>query len=255
MSHDNDPTERTASPTPSDEESTADPPEWAKRRARELAATIDDPDAPDGAGGVAGDRAPDATDGASDDRAPDVPADAVDEAERLTRLARNATDESAASAYRARREAIADDHGYTSRVRDEDDTLVLYPDEWVADGTVRIDRIEDTDRAVEVSLSGPGDPDRYREVAAYNDAVVDAIEATAPDETVDAHAATARSLAAFASNHYVRRVDDLTPDMRTEFREEYLPRNGWPTDEQRALLSATLELVDRVAADVDDPVQ
>ena len=236
-----------------------EPPEWAKRQARELAAANADVDE-----AVTGDATVDDVpvvdptdehdrDDREDDRVPDVPVEAVEEAERLTRLAREAIDEEAARAYRTRRDRLADEHDYTTRLREDDDTLVLYPEEWVDDGTVQFDRIEDTDRAVEASLSGPGDPDRFREIAAYNDAVVGAVEAAAPADTTETHVATARSLAAFAGNHYVCRLDELTPDMRAEFREEYFPRNGWPTDEQRALLSASIELVERVAADVDDP--
>ncbi|OYR58287.1 DUF7108 domain-containing protein [Halorubrum halodurans] len=219
-----------------------EPPEWARERARELMAADDaDGNDPDG------DRPDPNEDGA--DRIPDVPVEVVDEAERLTRLAREATDSAAAAGYRDRRDALVADHGYTPRLREEDDTLVLYPEEWMASGTVQLDRIEDTDRAVEVSLSGPGDPDRYREVAAYNDAVVDAVA-----ERADAvHAETAESLAAFMSNHYVRAIDDATPEMRAEFREEFFPRNGWPTDEQRAALEESLETIERVAADLDEP--
>ncbi|WP_418281258.1 DUF7108 domain-containing protein [Halorubrum sp. DTA98] len=231
----------------SDNNDAEEPPEWAKRRARELAnATVDGDETTDD-----GNNGPDA-DEADADRVPDVPVDAVDEAERLTRLAREAADPDETEHYRERRDSLADDYGYTPRVRDEDDTLVLYPDEWVEDGTVRFDRIEDTDRAVEVSLSGPGDADRYRAVAAYNDAVVDEVAEIAPKADVETHAATARSFAAFMSNHYVRTVDDASPDVLAEFREEYFPRNGWPTDEQRALLDRSLDLVETAAAEVDD---
>jgi len=215
-----------------------EPPEWAKERAREVMA--------------AEDAESDAADGASDDdddRVPDVPVEVVDEAERLTRLARRTEDDAAADFYRERRDDLVAGHDYVPRLREDDDTLVLYPDEWMEDGTVRLDRIETTDRAVEVSLSGPGDADRYREIAAYNEAVVDAV-ADAHDEV---HAATARSFAAFMSNHYVRAVDDATPEVREEFREEYLPRNGWPTDEQLAAVEESLTVIETVAADVDGP--
>lgn len=158
-------------------------------------------------------------------------------------------DEAAAAFYRERRDELVTDHDYVPRLREEDDTLVLYPDEWMDDGTVQLDRIETTDRAVEVSLSGPGDAGRYREIAAYNDAVADAV-ADAHDAV---HADTARSFAAFMSNHYVRAVDDATADMRAEFREEYFPRNGWPTDEQLAVVDESLDAIESVAADVDGP--
>jgi hypothetical protein len=209
-----------------------EPPEWAKERAREIAG-----------GGAERD---DTGEGA-DARVPDVPPAVVDEAERLTRLAREAVDPAAAEHYRERRDALAADHAYTPRLREEDDTLVLYPDEWMASGTVQLDRIENTDRAVEVSLSGPGDADRYRAVADYNDAVVEAVA----ERAGDVHAATARSFAAFMSNHYVRTVDDATPEMRAEFREEYFPRNGWPTDEQLAVLEESIATVESVAEELD----
>ncbi|CDK40556.1 uncharacterized protein BN903_6 [Halorubrum sp. AJ67] len=55
------------------------------------------------------------------------------------------------------------------------------------------------------------------------------------------------------SNHYVRPVDDATPEMRAEFREEYLVRNGWPTDEQLDAVDESLSVVESVAVDVDGP--
>ncbi|MFC6752858.1 DUF7108 domain-containing protein [Halorubrum tibetense] len=226
-----------------------EPPEWAKERAREIV----EAGSPDGDAAVDGDT--DDTGGATTvqeeaaDRVPDVPVEVVEEAERLTRLAREATDPDAAAHYRERRDELVTDHEYTPRLREDDDTLVLYPAEWMESGTVRMDRIEDTDRAVEVSLSGPGDADRYREIAAYNDAVVDAVA----DRAADVHAETARTFAAFMSNHYVRHVDDATPAIREEFREEYLPRNGWPTDEQLARVEESLTTVESVARDVEEP--
>ena len=220
-----------------------EPPEWAKERAREMMAVGSGGDEDDGGGG-GGDEGDD--DG---DRVPDVPVGVVDEAERLTRLARRTEDDAAAAFYRERRDELVSGHDYVPRLREDDDTLVLYPDEWMADGTVQLDRIETTDRAVEVSLSGPGDADRYAEVADYNEAVADAVA-----ERHDAvHADTARSFAAFMSNHYVRAVDDATPEVREEFREEYLPRNGWPTDEQLAAVEESLAVIESVAADVDGP--
>ncbi|MDB9301553.1 hypothetical protein PN417_11450 [Halorubrum ezzemoulense] len=225
-----------------------EPPEWAKERAREMM------DAAAGEG--ADDSATAETPEPDDERVPDVPVEAVDEAERLTRLAREAESaeptpeiEQAADQYRERRDALAAEYGYTARVRDEDDALVLYPDEWMDDGTVQLDRVEDTERAVEVSLSGPGDADRYREVAAYNEAVAGAVA----EREADVHARTAETFAAFMSNHYVRPVDDATPAMRTEFREEYLVRNGWPTDEQLAAVDESLSVIESVAAGVDGP--
>ena len=212
-----------------------EPPAWAKDRVRELEAaeTEDEMHCP----------------GDEEARIPDIPVDAVDEAERLTRLARDAAETAEADHYRMRRREVTADYGYTPRVRETDDTLVLYPAEWVESGEVQLDQIDNTDRAVEVSLSGPGDADQYRAVAAYNAAVVEAVAERA-DEV---HAETARSFAAFANNHYVRTIDDMTPEMRAEFREEYFPRNAWPTAAQMDVLSTSVELITEIAATLDEP--
>lgn len=191
------------------------------------------------------DRATDAdhVEDAGDD--PEVPERVVSEAERLTRLAADAAVEAEAEVYRERRAAITDAHDVTARVRDEDDTLVLYPTEWVADGTVRVDRIEDTDRAVEVSLSGPDHDAEWADVEADNEAIVSAV-ADAHGQT---HAANVRAFADFMGNHYLKRVDDATTDETTEFLTEYYPRNAWPSAEQAAVVEESLELVAEIAGD------
>ncbi|MFB6167822.1 MAG: rnhA operon protein [Haloferacaceae archaeon] len=178
----------------------------------------------------------------------DLPEDVVDEAERLTRLARRADDPDEAAAYEADRDQRLADYGFVARVRESDDTLICHPAEWVEAGTVQFDRVEDTDRAAEVTLSGPGSAP-WAEVKERNDAVVEAVRAAA-DEAAAAHAANARALAEFAGNHYAKPVDDLTQGELAEFRSEYYPRNAWPSDRQRALLSASLSLVEQV---VDSP--
>lgn len=180
-----------------------------------------------------------------DDPEPDPEAEAdpdtlsrsvVDEAARLTRLARRASDPAEREAYLADRDRILDEAEYAARVREEDDTLVCYPAEWLADGVVQFDRIDDLDRGVEVPLSGPGDGDDWAAVEADNAAVVDAVAA----EHGQPHAATARALADFMGNHYAKRIERATPAELREFREEYFVRNAWPTDEQRRALDASL---------------
>ncbi|MBP1985808.1 DUF7108 family protein [Halolamina salifodinae] len=190
-----------------------------------------------------------------EERVPDIPAEAVDEAERLTRLARAAERradedndaEAEAELYRERRADLAAKHDYEDRIRDEDDTLVLYPEEWLADGTVQFDRIEETERAVEVSLSGPGDPEQWQEVADHNDALVDAVAESAPT-----HEENARAFAAFASNHYAKPAEDLTSEEVREFFEEYYPRNVWPDEADASLVEESVrKLFD--AADSEPP--
>ena len=152
-----------------------------------------------------------------EERVPDVPAEAVDEAERLTRLAREAESaeptpeiEAAADQYRERRDALAAEYGYTVRVRDEDDTLVLYPDEWMDPRTVRLDRVAATAPALHVSPSGPRAADRYRDVAPSTAALADPV----PAREAAFHARTAATFAAFMSNPSVRPRDAAPPALR-----------------------------------------
>ncbi|WP_435335785.1 DUF7108 domain-containing protein [Haloarchaeobius sp. TZWWS8] len=171
----------------------------------------------------------------------ELPADVVEEAERLTRLAREAVDPSEAAAYRERREALVGEHDFTPRVREDDtsETLVLYPSEWVEDGTVQIDRIEDTDRAVEISLSGPGAPDEWQEVDDYNRDLVAQIR----DVHGEVHAGNAEKLADFMGNHYARPMDTATAAELREFKNWYYPRNAWPSEEEQAVVDESLRLV------------
>lgn len=180
----------------------------------------------------------------------ELPQTAVETATRLTKLARQVGDEAEAAAYRQRRTETLADHEYSARVRDEDDTLVLYPDEWLADGTVVIDRIEDTDRAVEVPLSTASDEGSWEAIEAHNSALVDAVEA----EYGEVHAANVRAFADFMGNHYLGRVDNATDDQIEEFTREYFRRNAWPNKKQREVVETSLEhLVTVSEADCPSP--
>ncbi|UPV99358.1 rnhA operon protein [Halorussus gelatinilyticus] len=169
----------------------------------------------------------------------------VERAERLTRLAHDAVDDAEAEAYREERSELLDPHDFRARVREEDtgETLVLHPDEWLEDGVIRTDRIEDTGRAVEVSLSGPGDPDEWESVEEHNREVA----ARVRDEYGDVHGDNAAAFADFMGNHYARPVESATTGEVEEFCSEYFPRNAWPTEKQRAAVEESLELVFEVA--------
>ena len=170
-----------------------------------------------------------------------LPDAVVETAERLTRLARDAVDENEAGAYRERRERVLSAHGYTARVRSEDhgQVLVLHPEEWVRDGVVRVERVDDVGRAVEVPLDGAGDPEEWDEVEAHNRALAEAVEA----EHGSVHGANAHAFADFMGNHYARRIDRATARQVREFTEEYFPRNAWPTADQREAVERSLELL------------
>jgi hypothetical protein len=180
----------------------------------------------------------------------ELPADVVREAERLTRLAHDAVDPAETAAYEDDRDGVLADHGFTARVREADETLVLHPEEWVEDGTVRTDRIEDTDRAVEVSLRGAGDDDTWEAVEERNAALVAEVAAAHGE----VHAANARAFADFMGNHYARRVGAASRRHVREFLDEYYPRNAFPSAAERAAVEESLaHLFDVADADVDVP--
>ncbi|WP_440008792.1 DUF7108 family protein [Halomicrococcus sp. SG-WS-1] len=171
----------------------------------------------------------------------DLPDDAVERAERLTRLAREAVDDDEREKYRNERDSLLAEYEFSARVRNEDkrDVLVLHPDEWTEDGTVRVERIEDTDRAAEIPLDGPGDPEDWDEVDEHNRAVATAVR----EEHGDVHGANATAFADFMSNHYARPVESATDDEVEEFLSEYFPRNAWPTGRQKEIVEESVELV------------
>ena len=171
----------------------------------------------------------------------ELPASVVEDAERLTRLARRAVVDEEAEAYRADRDERLAEYGFRTRVREEErrDVLVLYPAEWMEDGTVRLDRIEDRSRAVEIPLGGVGEEDEWETVEAHNAELVERItESFGP-----VHAANARAFADFMGNHYVRRMESAGEREVRDFLSEYFPRNAWPSDEQRAVVEESLRLV------------
>lgn len=177
--------------------------------------------------------------GVAESASGDLPEAVIEETRRLTRLARRASDESEAAAYRADRAERLAAYDFVSRLREADDTLVLYPAEWVEDGTVQTHRIGDTDRAHELTLSGPGDPEKWEQVEAYNAEIVDRVA----KQHGHPHRRNARAFADFVGNHYAKRVDAATAPEVEEFLTEYYPRNAWPSERQRAVVRDSVRYV------------
>jgi hypothetical protein len=181
---------------------------------------------------------------APDEDAP-LPERAVDRAETLTRRARSAIDENERDAYLEERAQLLSAHGYDARVREGDTgaTLVLYPAEWLEAGTIQLDRVEDTDRAIERPISGPGSDADWETVDGHNRAIA----ARVRERHGEVHGETAAALADFASNHYAKPIEDVTPAEREEFRSEYFPRNAWPSELQCERVSESIRLAVEIA--------
>jgi len=183
----------------------------------------------------------------------EIPAAVLDEVERLTRLAREAVDENEAEAYREERAALLNEYDFRARVREDEsrDILVVYPAEWLDDGLVQVDRIDDVDRGIERPLSGPGEAADWSTVDAHNRAVAAQVEA----EHGAVHGETANAFAAFMSNHRARPIESATATDRREFREEYFVRNAWPSDEQGDRLEESVRLTIERAASITDAAE
>jgi len=181
---------------------------------------------------------------------PELPDDVVAEARRLARLARDASEDAAADAYRDRLDDLLADHDRVARVRDADATLVCYPADWADDdGTVHPTDVENPDRAVEVSLAGGGEQGDYEAAAERN---AELVERVADEYGEGVHAENAAAFAEFMNNHYARPMDTATDREREEFLEDFFPRNAWPTDEQRRAVEESVAVVDEVARGDDD---
>jgi hypothetical protein len=182
---------------------------------------------------------PDTSDPVDRDDTP--PAEVVETAERLTRRSRDAHTDAEAEAYRTDRDERLAEHEYTARVREGEtrDVLVLHPAEWVDDGTVRPERVDDVGRGIEIPLSGPDDTADWDVVDAHNRELVAAVR----EARGDVHAENAATLAEFMSNHYVKPVESATREELEEFLGEYYRRNAWPTERQRAVVEKSVEFV------------
>lgn len=167
--------------------------------------------------------------------------DVIEAAERLTRHARTATDTSEANGARKKRDALLARHGYAARERETDATLVCYPTEWVENGEIRIDRVENTDRAIERPLEASTDD--WDAIDRHNRAVT----ARVTERHGDIHGANATAFREFMANHYAMKIEHATDDMREEFLTEYYPRNVWPSKKQRAVVETSIELALKLA--------
>lgn len=181
----------------------------------------------------------DQTSNSEETNAGELPARVVEEAERLTRRAREAVDDAERAGALRARDRLLTGHGFTARIRSDDrEVLVLYPTEWVTDGTVRPERIDDLDRGVERPLSGAGEND-WASVDAHNRDLARDVERLHGE----AHGANAQALADFAGNHYGKRIERLTGPELKLFLEEYYPRNVWPSDDQKAVVEESVRYV------------
>jgi len=167
--------------------------------------------------------------------------DWVDEAARLTRVAVGGDDDA-----RERRDEIAEEHGYDTRVR-EDGTLVLHPADWLDEnGVVDMDAF-DAGEAYEVPLDGGG----YEEACEANDALLeDFVEDADEDEVFNA-----RAFVEFCENHHAVAVENVRREHVEEFLEEYYVRNVWADEsaEERVEESVRSLLEEAGREDLVDP--
>lgn len=150
-----------------------------------------------------------------------------------------------AATLRARREALLEEYGFHSRIREDErgSVLVCYPSEWIDDGTVVRSAIDDIDRAVEIPLFGGPDQASWTELAEANTRLATRVR----EEHGDIHGENAEAFVEFMNNHRSRPVSTAEEDDIREFLAEYYPRNAWPSDEEKAVVEESIELLLAVA--------
>lgn len=166
-----------------------------------------------------------------------LPEDVAEEAERLTRRARAAVDSDEADGARNKRDDLLARHSYVAREREVDATLVCYPADWVENGEIQIERIEDTDLAIERPLEAPA-TEEWEQIEQHNRDVAERVT----ERHGDVHGDNAAAFSEFMSNHYGMAIEHATAAMREEFLTEYYPRNVWPSKKQRAVIEESVEL-------------
>ena len=160
--------------------------------------------------------------------------DWVDETARLTRVALSGDEEAC-----ERRDAVAEEHGYETRVR-EDGVLVLHPANWLEDGVVDMEKF-DADEAYEVPLDGRG----YDEARDANDTLLDTFEEK--DVACEEDVFNARAFVEFCENHHATAVENVGEEHLSEFLDDYYVRNVWASETAEERVEESLRLLLREA--------
>lgn len=135
-------------------------------------------------------------------------------------------------------------HGFVPRIREDEGepVLVCYPAEWVEDGVIRFERVEEVGQAVERPLF-PSRETSWEAIASGNREVV----ARVRERHGRIHAENARAFADFMDNHCRRTIADATDADIAEFLDEYYPRNAWPSDDARREVERSIALARGIA--------
>lgn len=167
----------------------------------------------------------------------ELPQDVREEAVAVARRIGNVAEAEAAL------EDLLDPYEFVPRIRDDEEpVLICYPAEWRQGGDVRVEAIEDIDRAIELPLSGAADAEWDR-IAEQNRRVVDIVT----DRHGDVHGANVRAFATFMNNHRARPIAHASDADVEEFLTEYYPRNVWPSEAEAAVVEESIDLARQAA--------
>jgi hypothetical protein len=171
-----------------------------------------------------------------------LPSSVQEKVVSLTRRSRRESNDN----HLNRRDQILDKYDLEARVRDEDDTLVIYPTEWIdSNGNIDFSEVDDKNNAIEISLSGPNKDADWEEVYQYNMRIVSRVR----DEFGDVHAKNIEEFGEFLANHYLKKITEATEEEKKDFMNEFFVRNVWSTDKQESVLDDSLEIVEEVTKD------
>lgn len=170
----------------------------------------------------------------SDESVNSLPDDVIDKVVYMTKRSRDE------SSLVDKRDEILRQYDYRARVRDEDDVLILYPEDWINENkNVDPKDIESIDSAFEIPLSGSRDNADWDEVERINSNIVDSIR----EEHGEIHGDNTREFADFMGNHKLKKIPNMTEEDKMEFLEYYFPRNVWATDEQESSVEQSMDII------------
>ncbi|MDR5656752.1 rnhA operon protein [Halodesulfurarchaeum sp. HSR-GB] len=178
---------------------------------------------------------------------PELPDSVVETARAITRAIRRGTHQDP-EALRERRDTLLARFEYTARVREDDSgpVLVCHPAAWLDDdGVFQPEAMESTAAAVERDLFEPAVEGGWAAIEAHNRELAGEVQ----DRYGDPHGATATAFAEYMANHHEATIEAASESAVETFLTEYLPRNAWPTQAQKANAETSIRRLFDVAGE------
>lgn len=179
----------------------------------------------------------------------ELPLAVREQAIRLARAEHEAS-ETERKKLETERDRLLREYGFSSRIREDDEAVVLvcFPETWLSDGTVDRSAITDIDRAIELPIAGGEDQVSWEHVSRRNERIVETVR----QQHGEIHGQNAAAFADFMNNHRAKSIGSATDEDITEFLTEYYQRNAWPTAEQKRTIEESIRITRKAAEKMYD---